>query len=153
MKRLVLLIQDKIPSDILGKYGTLILSLSHFEWILQEFIILLVLKTNFDKLNNTHVILADHISKLNFDRKIKTIEKFKLMTKSLTEKINKIRKKRVTFVHGTVLQTSDSSLIIKLISRPDQEDFTINNITNFLNDLEDTGNQLLNEFENQGFTL
>lgn len=149
------IINNNLSKEIFEKYGTLILTLGHLEWFLQECLIFIILKTNFDKTNKTHIVLADYISELSFDKKIRLINNFELLTKELSKKLEIIRKKRNVFIHGIVLLRASGKATIEITKKKGakKEEFTQKNISSFLDFVEISGGKLIAEFEEKGFRL
>ncbi len=150
-KRLFI-IKDKIDDSIFKRYAQLVLTIGHLEWFLQEILIFMILKTQFDQSNKSHAILADFISKANFDKKIELIRRNNLLNTDLMEKLDEIRKKRNIFIHGIILQEKDG-IAITSFHKNIKENFDDKNISIFLDFVEITGGQLISEFELQGFKL
>ncbi|MFH0854559.1 MAG: hypothetical protein V1891_03650 [bacterium] len=150
-KKLIIL-KDKIAAPVFEKYAQLVLTISHLEWFLQEVLIFIILKTQFDQSNKSHVVLADFISKSSFDKKIELIKQNNLLSEELMAKLDIIRSRRNIFIHGIILE-EDGTLVIKIIHRNLQEKFTEKNIFDFLDFVEKTGGELIIQFESQGFKL
>jgi len=150
------IISDNLSKEVFEKHGILILTLGQLEWFLQECLIFLILRTNFDTTNQTHNVLADYISRLTFDKKIGLVENFELLSKTLGEKIETIRKRRNVFIHGIILQRKDEVPTIEIIKKKGgvvKEEFTLENISSFLDFVETSGGELVTEFEAKGFRL
>ena len=150
MKKMIIL-KEKIPKDILEKYAILVLTLGHFEWVLQEFLIFLILETNFDQNKKNHVVLANYICELSFDRKIKLSEKFGILTKEMEEKISVIKKRRNIFIHG--IGKNKNELFLEIIHKKQRENLNAENLSSFLEFIEKTGGELVNYFESRGFKI
>ncbi len=144
--------KEKIDNIVFEKYGQLSLTLSHLEWFLQEVLIFIILRVQFDQLNKSHIVLADFISKSSFDKKIGLIKRNNLLKGKLMVKLDTIRNRRNIFIHGTILE-ENGTLVIKIMQKNLQEEFTEKNISDFLDFVEKVGWQLVEEFKSQGFKL
>lgn len=151
MKRFKILDQN-IPDPVKTQFGILILTLSHLEWFLQECLIFLILNQQFDMNNKGHQILANHIENLSFDRKVKLIGSYELLTDDLKQKLDSVRIRRNVFVHGIVIEKNQQHYI-SILKKEKSEDFTEENCIAFKNVVEETGGQLVEEFERRGFRL
>lgn len=153
-KRLFIL-ENIINDSVFKQYAKLILTLGHLEWFLQEVLIFIILKTQFNQTNNNnkgHVILGDLISKLSFDKKIDLIKQNNLLNAGLMRELDSIRKRRNIFIHGIIIE-ENKNMFIKIFHKKLQENFNVKNISDFLDFVEITGGKLVSEFESQGFKL
>lgn len=154
-KKLIIL-HDKIPKETFEKYGILVSTIGHVEWFLRECLIFIILNSKFDENNTIHNVLAEYISRLNFDKKVSLVEDFKLLSPSLAAKMEVIRLRRNIFIHGIILQHPDEPPSIELRKsngKIEKEIFDLDNISSFLDNVESAGGELICEFEAKGFNL
>ena len=152
MNRILFFNSDGIDPRVLEEHGRLICTLSILEWFLQEAIILIILKREFDPSQKSDVVLADQIFSLSFARKIDLIQKHGLLSEDLRKKLDVVRQRRNLFVHGIGLKFN-AGFVLQIPGKAEQEPYTFESMSRFRNFVEDVGGNLVSEFERNGFNL